>query len=414
MFDFDKWQEIFSTIRKNKLRTFLTAFGVFWGIFMLILLLGAGQGLENSVQRDFSEDAKKAIFVFTGRTSMPYLGLPPGRNIEFTNQDVSNLTTNIEGVKLMAPRNRVYGEYTINRKTKNGSFQVFGTTPDYFLIDAPNSTKGRNINVNDIAETRKVVTIGGRVKDVLFEKEEEAIGEYINIKGVYFMVVGVFKDDSNDGRNEERAYIPYATYQQIFNPSRNVQSMFLTVTDDASSDEVEQKIKEVLGNTHEFSPEDSQAIRIFNLEKEFQQIQGVFFGINSLIWFVGLGTLLAGIIGVSNIMIIIVKERTKEIGIRKAIGATPFSIVSLILQESILITAVSGYMGLVMGVGILEGIHYFMVSNNIEAKYFTKPEIDLNIAIIALVILVSAGVFAGLMPAIKAAGVKPVEALSAD
>jgi putative ABC transport system permease protein len=414
MFDLDKWQEIFSTIRKNKLRTFLTAFGVFWGILMLVLLLGAGQGLENSVNRDFGPEARKAMFIFTGRTSVPHQGLSAGRNIKFTDDDIKTLNTGIEGITYIAPRNRLFGEFTLNRKNKNGSFQVFGTTDEYFKIDVADTIKGRYINKNDILEKRKVVLIGGRVKDVLFEKGEDAIGQYINIKGVYFMVIGIFNDNSNDGRNEERTYIPYTSYQQIFNPNRDVQSIFLTVANNASSSEIEKSIKETLAARHKFSSEDNQAIRVFNLEKEFDQIMGVFFGIRSLIWFVGLGTLLAGIIGVSNIMIIIVKERTKEIGIRKAIGATPWSIVSLILQESVVITAVSGYLGLVVGVGLLEGVTYILTSNNIKLKYFSNPEIDLNIAIIALIILVLAGVFAGLMPAIKASRIKPVEALSAD
>lgn len=414
MFDFDKWQEIFSTIRKNKLRTFLTAFGVFWGILMLVLLLGAGKGMENSVYRDFSPEARKAIFVFTGRTSIPHQGMSPGRNIEFTNDDVNSITKDVKGINALAPRNRLWGEFSINRKTKYGSFQVFGTTDTYFKIDVPDSVEGRFINKNDMLEKRKVVLIGKRVKDVLFESHENAIGLYVNIKGVYFMVVGVFRDDANDGRNEERAYIPYTAYQQIFNPSGNVQSMWLTVAENSSSSEVENNIKETLATRHKFSTEDNQAIRIFNLEKEFDQIMGVFFGIRSLIWFVGIGTLLAGIIGVSNIMIIIVKERTREIGIRKAIGATPWSIVSLILQESVMITAISGYLGLVLGVGILEGISYILNSNQIKLRYFQNPEINLSIAITALFILVVSGVFAGLMPAIKASRVKPIEALGAD
>ncbi|MDQ3393253.1 MAG: ABC transporter permease [Bacteroidota bacterium] len=413
MFDIDKWQEIFSTIRKNKLRTFLTAFGVFWGILMLVLLLGAGQGLENSFHRDFSADAKKAIFIFTGRTSMSNQGLSPGRNIQFSNDDVGKIK-GLQGVNKLSPRNRLFGEFTLNRKTKNGSFQVFGATDDYFKIDVVDTVKGRAINKYDIEEKRKVVLIGGRVKDVLFEPGEDAIGQYINIKGVYFMVVGTFIDASQDGRGEERAYIPYTSYQQIFNPKGDVQAIFLNVEDNASSMEVEANLKETLASRHKFSVEDNQAIRIVNLEKEYNRFMGVFFGIRSLVWFVGLGTLLAGIIGVSNIMIIIVKERTKEIGIRKAIGATPWSIVSLILQESVLITAVSGYMGLVLGVGILEGINYLLTSNNVKLQYFANPEINLNVAIIALLILVLAGVFAGLMPAIKASRIKPVEALAAD
>lgn len=413
MFDIDKWQEIFSTIKKNKLRTFLTAFGVFWGILMLVLLLGAGQGLENSFHRDFSAEAKKTIFIFTGRTSISHQGLSPGRNIQFSNEDVGKVK-DLEGVNRVAPRNRLSGEFTLNRKAKNGSFQVFGTTEEYFRIDVIDTIKGRFINKNDILEKRKVVLIGGRVKDVLFEPGEDAIGQYINIKGVYFLVIGIFIDASQEGRGEERAYIPYTSYQQVFNPRGDVQSIFLNVEDNASSSEVEEALKETLASRHKFSQDDNQAIRVMNLEKEYNRFMGVFLGIRSLVWFVGLGTLLAGIIGVSNIMIIIVKERTKEIGIRKAIGATPWSIISLILQESVLITAISGYMGLVIGVGILEGINYILISNNVELKYFANPEINLNVAIIALIILVMAGVFAGLMPAIKASRIKPVEALAAD
>jgi putative ABC transport system permease protein len=264
-----------------------------------------------------------------------------------------------------------------------------------------------------MTESRKVVVIGNRVKEVLFG-DKQAIGEYINIKGIFFQVIGVFKKEGNNGRFEERAFIPFSIYQTVFNPNRNVHNIAMTTKSGASAKDLETQVKKVLAQRHKFSPEDEQAIGMNNNEEEYERFQGLFRAIRMFVWVVGTGTLIAGIVGVSNIMLIIVKERTREIGVRKAIGATPASIVSLIIQESIVITAFSGYLGLLAGVGLLDGVRYLIDSTGAKLPYFTRPEVDLGVALSATVILVIAGAVAGLIPAIKAARIKPIEALRAD
>jgi putative ABC transport system permease protein len=413
MFDLDKWQEIYSTIKKNKLRTFLTAFGVFWGIFMLVLLLGVGNGMQNGVVEMFKGDATNLVMVFRGKTSVPYKGMQPGRNINFKEDDLDHLTFSVKGLDKIAPTNNLTGEFVIKYKNKNGTFTVRATTPEFFEMDRQDLVNGRRLNQNDIKENRKVATLGIRAKEILFGSEE-ALGKYVDIKGVHFLVVGVFNDESSSGRSNEMLYIPFSIYQQIYNPSGNVERMHILVKENYSAKMVEEDVKKMLAQKHTFSPDDKQAIRIFNLEERFNQFMSLFASIRIFIWVVGTGTLIAGIVGVSNIMLIIVKERTREIGIRKAIGATPWSLVSLILQESILITAVSGYLGLVCGVALLEGMNYTIIRSGVQMPYFSNPEIDFGIAISATIILILAGTFAGLMPALKAARIKPIEALNSD
>jgi putative ABC transport system permease protein len=413
MFDLDKWQEILATMQKNKLRTFLTAFGVFWGIFMLVLLLGAGKGMQNGVEGEFGAFATNSLWIWNGKTSIAHKGFQPGREINFKDEDLAAIAREIKEVEVVVPRNWLWGEFTLSYKNKNGSFRVMSTSHEYFVVDMVNLTEGRLLNRNDMTESRKVVVIGNRVKEVLFG-DKQAIGEYINIKGIFFQVIGVFKKEGNNGRFEERAFIPFSIYQTVFNPNRNVHNIAMTTKSGASAKDLETQVKKVLAQRHKFSPEDEQAIGMNNNEEEYERFQGLFRAIRMFVWVVGTGTLIAGIVGVSNIMLIIVKERTREIGVRKAIGATPASIVSLIIQESIVITAFSGYLGLLAGVGLLDGVRYLIDSTGAKLPYFTRPEVDLGVALSATVILVIAGAVAGLIPAIKAARIKPIEALRAD
>ncbi|TAH18985.1 MAG: ABC transporter permease [Cytophagales bacterium] len=414
MFDLDKWQEIFGTIRQNKLRTFLTAFGVFWGIFMLILLLGAGKGMQNGVGQEFAGEAQNSIWIWEGKTNMPHQGLKAGREIRFTNQDL-NLITNDLGDKMnmLAPRNRVFGEYTINYKTKNGSYQVLGSVGEFFKLNGEKFINGRTLNQNDFDEKRKVMVIGEKVRKTLFG-DGEGIGEYVKVKGIFFKVVGIFTTNQNNGRNEERAYIPFSTLQMVFNQPNQVQVMVLNGIDGIPAIEIENSVRKVLANSHKFDTEDRQAIGINNNEENYKKFMGLFNGIAMFVWVVGIGTLIAGVVGVSNIMLIIVKERTREIGVRKALGATPWSIVSLILQESIFITAFSGYMGMLTSIGLLDSLRYLIEATGAELPYFTRPEVDTYVAISSTLILVLAGALAGLIPALKAANIKPIEALRAD
>jgi putative ABC transport system permease protein len=414
MFDLDKWQEIFGTIRQNKLRTFLTAFGVFWGIFMLVLLLGAGKGMQNGIGQEFAGEAMNSIWIWEGKTNIPYQGLKAGREIRFTNQDLELINNDLgDKMNMLAPRNRIFGEYTINYKTKNGSYQVLGSVGEFFKLNGEKFIKGRTLNKNDYDEKRKVIVIGEKVRKTLFG-EAEGIGEYVNVKGVFFRVVGIFTTNQNNGRNEERAYIPFSTLQMVFNQPNQVQVMVLNGIDGIPALEIENSVRKVLANSHKFDTEDRQAISINNNEENYKRFMGLFSGIATFVWVVGIGTLIAGVVGVSNIMLIIVKERTKEIGVRKALGATPWSIVSLILQESIFITAFSGYLGLLASIGLLDSLRYLIESTGAELPYFTRPEVDTSVAISATIILVLAGALAGLIPAMKAANIKPIEALRAD
>ncbi len=431
MFDLDKWQEIFDTMRKNKLRTFLTAFGVFWGIFMLVVLLGAGNGMQKGVEKEFADQAHNSLWIWGGKTSLPYKGMKPGREIAFDNEDVSSIPQQIKGVDLMAPRTSLWGEYTISYKNKNGSYQIHGANDNYLKINGSKLPNGRNLNPIDLKERRKVMVIGKRMKDVLFGKdvdEKEVIGKYVKIMvlngadtkkeqtagGLYFQIVGVFTNPGNQGRKEERAIIPITTLQSTFNRYNRVNSIAVTTQPGVSTYDIQGKVKQMLAGKHQFDIKDEEAISVENTEEEYARFMGLFNGIRMFVWGISLLTLVAGIVGVSNIMLIIIKERTKEIGIRKAIGATPFSIVSLVIQESIIITSVSGYMGLLAGVGILELLGYFITQANDEIRYFTYPTINLDVVFIAILLLVVAGALAGLFPALRAANVKPVEALKSE
>jgi len=403
----DKWQEIFSTIKKNKLRTFLTGFSVAWGIFMLIVLLGSGYGLENGVKKEFEGDAVNYLSINSGITSMPYQGLKPGRFIRFENDDRVMLA-NMEDVDKASSRTYVFGSQTISYGTEYGAFDIFAITPEYYYVESLRLAEGsRYINDKDVEDYRKVVALGKVVKEALF-KDENPLGKYVKINGVPFKVVGHFDDPGGD-RDESRVYVPVSTAQRVFNMGNYIRNVCLML-DDANSEEsreVMEAAKTMLAQKYRFDASDPRALFTYNSIEQFQQFMDLFAGIRLFIWIIGIGTIIAGIVGVSNIMMIVVKDRTKEIGIRKSMGATPTSIISLILQESVLITAFAGYIGLVLGVGLLE-----LVSNALPpGDYFANPEVNFNIAIGATLILIVSGALAGFVPARKAAAVKPVEAL---
>jgi len=407
MFDLDKWQEIFSTIKKNKLRTFLTGFSVAWGIFMLIVLLGSGYGLENGVKKEFEGDAVNYLSINSGITSMPYQGLKPGRFIRFENDD-RDMMDNMEEVDKASSRTYVFGNQSISYGTEFGSFDIFAISPEYYYVESLQLTEGsRYINVKDVEDYRKVVALGKVVKEALF-KDEDPLGKYVKIQGVPFKVVGYFDDPGGD-RDESRVYVPVSTAQRVFNMGNYIRNVCLMLDDATSeeSQEVMEEAKTLLAQKYKFDAQDPRALFTYNSIEQFQQFMDLFAGIRLFIWIIGIGTIIAGIVGVSNIMMIVVKDRTKEIGIRKSMGATPTSIISLILQESVLITAFAGYIGLVLGVGLLEVVSMALP----PADYFANPEVNFNIAIGATLILIVSGAIAGFVPARKAAAVKPVEAL---
>lgn len=416
LFDSDRWREIFSTLKKNKLRTFFTAFGVFWGIFMLVIMMGSGSGLENAVSRDMGQMATNSVFIWTQRTTIPYKGFSRGRYYNFRNGDTESLREKIPEIKYIAPRIQGWGgngNNNVVRGERTGAFSIQGDYPDYNLIDPVGVKTGRFINQMDITNNRKICVIGQRVRNEMFTLEEDPIGQYLRIQGVYFKVVGIFESlKPEQGERENQViYLPFTTLQKTYNYGDIVGYYSITSIDDVPVSIVEEKAKALLRQRHTIHPDDAQAVGSFNLENEFKKMTSLFAGIRGLIWIVGIGTLLAGVIGVSNIMLIIVKERTKEIGIQRAIGATPWNIISQIIMESVFLTTFAGYVGLVVGVGLIEGVDYLMVSTGAESDMFANPEINFRAAIQALEVLVVAGIFAGLIPAYRAVKMKPIDAL---
>lgn len=419
MFDRDSWQEIFHTLKKNKVRTFMTAFGVFWGIFMLIIMLGSGKGLENGVKQGMGSFATNSVFVWTQRTTMPYKGFPRGRRFYFRNDDIQALRDNIPEIKYLAPKMQGWssGDGTNNtvRKDKTGAFSIMGEYPDWMKVDPMDIIEGRFINQTDIEQKRKVAVIGTRVRELLFEPDEDPVGEYIRIQGIYFQVVGVFVPLNTNinfgGEKEQSIFIPLTTLQRTYNYGDIVGWFSITSDDDVSASSVEDKVMAFLAARHTVHPDDKEAFGHFNLEEEFKQMNGLFIGIRGLIWIVGAGTLLAGVIGISNIMLVIVKERTKEIGIQRAIGATPLQIMTQIITESVFLTSIAGYFGLAAGVGLVELINSLLIKFNADNEMFQRPEVDFQVAIISLAILIFAGALAGLIPARRAIRIKPIDAL---
>jgi len=417
LINLDKLQEIWFTIKQNKLRTFFTAFGVFWGIFMLVVMLGAGKGLHNGVSTGMGDMATNSLFMWGKSTTVPYKGFPRGRWVRFDNEDTKALIDNLPEIEHIAPRLEVSareGQNNVIRKERTAAYSIKGDYPAYNLIDPSNILQGRFINFNDIQEKRKVVVIGKQVYDEMFDKDENPIGEYMKIRGVFFRVIGVSSSKKNDRQAEEenqQIYMPFTTMQNTYNMGNRVGWYSITAKKGSSAAVVLEKAKIIMGQRHSISPEDKRAIGSFNVEEQYKKMEGLFIGINGLIWIVGIGTLLAGVIGVSNIMLIIVKERTKEIGIQRALGATPWQIRKQIVIESVLLTSISGYIGLVVGVGILETINYLLNEFNANSGMFSHPEVDFEKAVMALVILVVAGALAGFIPANRAVSIKPIDAL---
>jgi putative ABC transport system permease protein len=409
MFDLDKWQEIYSTVRKNKLRTFLTGFSVAWGIFMLIILLGSGTGLENGVKEQFKGGAVNGVWISSGQTTMQYKGLKIGRQIRFTNDDYKAIKTAVKGYDRLSAR-LFLGNRLVSYKNEYGSFFLSPCHPDYGYIKEIDIVNGRFINNLDLRDFRKIAIISEKVKTALFKGNDTlAIGKYIKISGVLFQVAGVFRDYSRNDNEQKRIYIPITTAQRVYSGENTINQISFT-TGNASDEEsagMVEKSKQVLAGLHTVDINDNRAIEVWNKSEDVKRFRALFAGIRLFIWIIGIGTIIAGIVGVSNIMMIVVKERTKEIGIRKSLGATPGSIVALIMQEAIAITAFAGYIGLTLGVGLLE-----LISKNMPpSEFFRNPEADFSLAIAATIVLIIAGALAGLFPAMKAAKVKPVEAL---
>jgi putative ABC transport system permease protein len=418
MFDKDRWQEIYYALRKNKLRTLLTAFGVFWGIFMLVIMLGSGNGLRNGITKVFGDFATNSMFIWPQTTSEPYMGLQKGRNWSFTNEDTKALLDNIPEIEVLAPRvHPPNGRNTFVRGKNTGVYRINGDYPGYNKIDPVIMLQGRYINDNDIADKRKVVVIGNRVREVLFTPDENPIGKYIEIQGVYYQVIGVFKSKHTQGwgnSQNESATMPFTTLQKNYNLGNIVFYYSMLSKSNYSVTELEPHVKQLLARRHKISPTDNQAFGCENVQREYNQMNGLFTGINMLTWFVGVLTLIAGVIGISNIMLVIIRERTKEIGIQRAIGATPRKIIGQIILESVTLTFIAGLIGMIFGVMIIEAVNVILIKTGAQLDSFSNPEVDLKAVVSSFIILVIAGTFAGMIPARRAIKIKPIEALRTE
>ncbi|MFV9484056.1 ABC transporter permease [Christiangramia sp. ASW11-125] len=411
MFDLDRWDEIFETIRKNKLRTFLTGLSVASGIFILVILLGIGEGMRNGIAREFEQDASNLMLVYPGMTSKEYKGLNPGRRIQFKNEDYDQILR-LYGDKLdkSASLYQQWGQVLTYGK-ESGSYQVYGSFPSYQVLENNTLTTGRFINISDLDNSEKNMVIGQRIKLDLF-KDEDPIGKYVQVSGVNFKIVGVYTDPGGE-REESRAIIPITTAQKAFGGGNDIARMYLTLKpeDDfdksvAASTQFTAELDQFLKERHTVAPDDNSAIYVNNSLENAKRFFTLMDMIKLFFWGVGVCTIIAGVVGVSNIMLIIVKERTREIGVRKALGAQPLSIIGMVLHESIFVTAIAGFLGLIFSLALLE-----FVGPMIETQYIYNPTVNFTVAINTVFILVIAGALAGFFPAWRAARIKPIVAL---
>lgn len=407
LIDRDRWEEILGSLSRHKLRTALTALGVFWGLFMLVLLMAASTGLEHGVEYEFRDDAINSIWVRPGRTSKPWAGLPEGRQVVFSNAEFEQVVS-MPGVEHSTARFYLSGDQTVSYGKKTLSFPVRAVHPGHQHLENTAVSKGRYINDRDVDESRKVAIIGERIQNELFGDERDVIGKEIEIGSTVYRVVGLYTDTGSE--YETRIiYIPISTAQKIYAGTDRVHHIMVT-TGELPLEQtrvMEEEIRMLLARQLKFDPSDQRAVWINNRAEEYQEIMSLLFMIRVFGWLVSLGSILAGIIGVSNIMLIIVRDRTREIGIRKALGATPASIIGMILQEALVITSSAGYLGICIGVLVVSQLR------GIEEGYFRSPEVDWRVALSALVVLVVAGLLAGWMPARRAAEIHPVEAMKA-
>ncbi len=411
MFSLERWHEIFETLNKNRLRTFLTALSVASGIFILVILLGVSTGIQKGVQSEFEQDAANRISVWTGTTTKEYNGLNPGRYIQLKNEDHVLIESNYDDyLEYRTPIYSIWGG-AVSYKDQNGTYRVEGAFPDQQFIENETMVQGRFIAQSDLDQTTKVAVIGHQMKRDLF-KNEDPIGAQIDIQGINFIVVGVYSDPGGN-REENRIFVPLSTAQKVFNAQDRLRSLAYTVkmSDDfdqavALSSALSEQIDKDLRQKYSVAPDDRSAVRVNSTLEEAKRIYGLIDTIRGVFWFIGIGTIIAGIVGVSNIMLIVVKERTKEIGIRKALGALPWSIIGMILQEAIFVTAMAGFIGLFLGVGLLE-----LVGPMVDSAFIKYPQVDFATAMTTVVVLILAGTLAGFIPAQRAAHIRPIEAL---
>ena len=404
------WNEIWETVKRHKLRTAVTAFSVSWGIFMLVLLLAFGNGLGRGVAHTFGNNAINSIWLYAGKTSMPYKGLPKGRQIQFDTDDYELLKSELHGVEYISGRVDRWGAQDVSYKGKSSGYSMKGVHPEYRYLENTEVRKGRYINDEDIQKNRKVTVIGEPVAEFFFPNEDP-LGKQLNVAGIVYQVVGVFYDDGGD-RENKMLHVPLRIAQIAYNQGRKINQIMFTTADATLEDTklIEKQVLSLLARRKNFDPRDISAINIRNNYENFEKFNAVIVFVKNFVGFVGIMTLIAGVVGVGNILLITVKERTKEFGIRKALGATPFSIVFMVVLESVVITFISGYLGLLASTALLQ-----FINNTVpDMGYVQNPDIDLSIALIALFVLVFTGMLAGLLPAYRAAKINPIEALRSE
>ncbi|MBQ0770010.1 MAG: ABC transporter permease [Bizionia sp.] len=407
LFERDTWQEVYDSLSKNVLRTVLTMVGVWWGILLLIGLLGSAKGLENSFNRLFGSFATNSVFVWGQSTSKPFKGFQEGKQVVLTLFDAKKVEENVEGIEFVVPRNQNQG--VVTRNFLSGSFSVNG---DYPLLDRVQKKKmihGRFINQSDIDANKKVVVISEEIYKQLFEKDAEMIGEYVQINSINFKVVGMFENGNVNMGPTSDLHIPFTTFQQIYNQGNNIGWVMITGKPDADITQIEADAKLMLKNLHRIHPEDDRAFGSFNLGKEFAKLTGFLTGMQFLTWFVGIATLFAGVFAIGNILLITVKERTKEIGVRRALGATPFEIKRQIIVEAVFITLLAGLLGIISGGWILIGLNAAFGQG--DEAVLVNASVPIAVVFISLLILVVLGTLIGLIPAFKATSIKPIDAL---
>jgi len=420
MFSRDRWNEIIEALTSNWFRTILTAFGVLWGIFILVILLAAGKGLENGVKQGFGGIATNTMFMWSQVASKPYKGMPKGRRYNFDVEDVAAIEREVPNLRFVSPRNQLGGfggENNVVRGLNTGAFNVYGDYPEIIQQEPMDITTGRFLNHSDLQEKRKVAVIGTGVESALYDSGEDPLGTYIKVSGVNFMVIGTYKKKSSGGDVEEaqkEIYVPFTSFSQAFNRGNEVGWMAITAKDNSSITQLKGAIIDLVKERHKIHPEDDRAVGNFDLYEEFSKVNGLFVALKAVAYFVGVLVLLSGIIGISNIMLIVVKERTNEIGVRRALGATPWSIRGQILMESIFLTIVSGMSGIILATGVIWLVNFQLDQMDTSEMMFLNPSVDLGVVIVALSILIISGLLAGLIPAQHAIKVKPVDALRTE
>tara|TARA_R110002153_G_scaffold50250_1_gene141328 strand:- start:212 stop:1468 length:1257 start_codon:yes stop_codon:yes gene_type:complete len=418
MFNRDRWKEILEVLTSNVFRTLATSFGVGWGIFILIILLAAGKGLENGIRADFGDIATNTMFMWSRNTTISYKGLPKGRRFSFKLEDVQAINDKVPNLRFISPRNQLGGFGSGNnvvRGLKTGAFNVYGDYPEIIRQEPMTITSGRFVNQNDIEDKRKIAVIGDGVQNELYDQGETVIGTYIKIQGVNFMVVGTYqKKDSGGGEEgQKEIYVPFTAFSQAFNMGNDVGWMAITALDGSSISNLKEKIVNVVKENRKIHPDDKRAVGYFDLYEQYNRVESLFGALRWVAYFVGVLVLLSGIIGVSNIMLIVIKERTKEIGIRRALGEAPWSIKKQILMESIFLTIISGMIGIVFGAAFIYGVNAVLDSVG-PVDMFVNPSVSLGVVVSALVILIFSGLLAGFIPAQSAIKIRPIEALRTE